>query len=162
MSRCCSFSLLPLSFSLSRSLFLSRFFFPLHRRIEFQYHFLFIILFSFLFSSLYICLRSIIAVRQPSPNKRVHDARRVLFFSLSCYWCSITNFSLFLHARTSPPLPTLGSEQKRLIKVRINTSLVFFSFARRLRRSRSLALYAHTAFLFHSTSSCMSSNGMDN
>ena len=140
-----SFSFSPL-LSFCFLLFLSRFFLLLRRRIEFQYHFLFIILFSFLLS-FYICLCLIITIRQPSPNKCIYKARRVLFFSRSCYWFSITNFSLSPHARSSsPPLPTLGSEQKRLIKVRINTSLslafcvsrvFFWSFS----RSRSLSLY---------------------
>jgi len=90
------------------SLFLSFFFFSLFSFVvELSFSIIFFSSYCFLFSSLHLPLLLIIAIRQPSPNKRVHETRRVLLFSLGCYWCSITNFSLFLHARTSLPLLTL-------------------------------------------------------
>lgn len=74
--------------------------------VELSFSIIFFLSYCFLFSSLH-CLCFIIAIRQPSPNKRLHETRKVLFFFLGCYWCSITNFSLFLHVRTSLPLLTL-------------------------------------------------------
>jgi len=74
--------------------------------VELSFSIIFFSSYCFLFSSLHLPLPLIIAIRQPSPNKRVHETRTILFSFLSlslilgCYWCSITNFSrFFLHVR---------------------------------------------------------------
>ena len=130
MSLCLDVVLSRFPLSLVSLFFLPRLRRRRRRRIEFQYHLLFH--HSVFFSLPYIRPCLIIAERQPSPNRSLHEPR---WFSSPCSVTigarlPICLFSLSLRA---PPAALgsydgqhFGSEQKRLIKVRINTSLLSF------------------------------------
>ena len=80
------------------------------------------------FSLLYICLCFIIAVRQPSPNQRMHETTGFSYSFLVTIGARLPISLFFSTLELDYYYQRCGSEQKRLIKVRINTSL-FFSFS---------------------------------